>query len=270
MNENSNIENLAKEIRKIALQLVYKSKSSHIGGALSMADMLAVLYDEFLHITPETTKHPLRDRFILSKGHACTSLYAVLGLKGFFSSSEFDEYAQNGHHFLTHATHHVPGVELSAGSLGHGLPVACGLALGARSKGEKWNTYCLVSDGEMDEGSNWEAIMFAGHNKLSNLCLIIDYNKIQSLGFTKDIINLEPLSDKLKAFQWNVLEIDGHDISQIRAALEITNNENDKPTVIIANTIKGKGVSFMENELLWHYRNPNEEQYQKALKELSL
>ncbi len=270
MNENSNIENLAKEIRKIALELVYKSKSSHIGGAFSMADILAVLYDEFLHLTPETAKHPLRDRFILSKGHACTSLYAVLGLKGFFSMFEFDIYAQNGHHFLTHATHHVPGVELSAGSLGHGLPVACGLALGARTKGENWRTYCLVSDGEMDEGSNWEAIMFAGHNKLSNLCLIIDYNKIQSLGFTKDIINLDPLSDKLKAFQWNVLEIDGHQISQIRTAFQDAISENEKPTVIIANTIKGKGVSFMENELLWHYRNPNEEQYKLALKELSL
>jgi len=270
MNENNKVENLAKEIRKIALELVYKSKSSHIGGAFSMADLLAVLYDEFIQVTPDTLQHPLRDRFILSKGHACTSLYAVLALKGFFPMSEFDSYAQNGHHFLTHATHYVPGVELSAGSLGHGLPVACGLALGARSKAENWKTYCMVSDGEMDEGSNWEAILFAGHNKLSNLCLMIDFNKIQSLGFTKDIINLEPLAEKMRAFHWHVIEIDGHNYSEIREALKETQKQNDKPTVIIAHTIKGKGVSFMENELIWHYRNPNEEQYQLALKELSL
>lgn len=270
MNENKNVELLATGIRRIALELVFKSKSSHIGGALSMADLLSVLYEEFLRITPETVNHPMRERFILSKGHACTGLYAVLALKGFYPVSELDSYAQNGNRFLTHATHFVPGVELSAGSLGHGLPVACGLALGAKRKNENWRTYCLVSDGEMDEGSNWEAILFAGHNHLSNLCLIIDYNKIQSLGFTKDILNLEPLSDKLKAFNWNVIEIDGHDYSMIRQALNDAQIEKNKPTVIIAHTVKGKGVSFMENELLWHYRNPNEEQLKSALKELQI
>ena len=268
MNENTKLESLAKEIRRIALGLVYKSKSSHIGGAFSMADLLAVLYEEFIQISPDTLDHPLRDRFILSKGHACTSLYAVLALKGFFPMSDFDNYAEDGNSFLTHATHYVPGVELSAGSLGHGLSVACGLALGARSRGENWKTYCLVSDGEMDEGSNWEAILFAGHHHLSGLCLLIDYNKIQSLGFTHDIIDLEPLAEKMRAFQWNVIEIDGHNYSEIRNALKKARDQHEKPTVIIANTIKGKGVSFMENKLLWHYRNPDEEQYKSALREL--
>jgi transketolase len=260
-------ELLATEIRKTALRMVYKAKASHIGGALSMADLLAVLYNDILNINPLQPKAPDRDRFILSKGHACTGLYAVLGLKGFFSMEELDTYGQDGSRFLSHTTHHVEGIEVSSGSLGHGLPIACGLALAAKRKSQNWRTYCLVGDGEMDEGSNWEAILFAAHHKLDNLMLIIDYNKIQSLGSTNDVLNLEPIADKFKAFNWNVTEIDGHNHADIKQSLQTV--EKEKPYVVIAHTIKGKGVSFMENKLLWHYRSPNEKEFEEAIKELT-
>jgi transketolase len=258
----------AKEIRKIALNLVYRAKASHIGGALSMVDILAVLYNEILNINPSEPENPDRDRFILSKGHACSGLYATLGLKGFFSLDELDTYGKDGSLFLSHTSHHIPGIEISAGSLGHGLPIACGLALAAKRKKKTWQTYCLVGDGEMDEGSNWEAILFAAHHYLNNLCLIIDYNKIQSLGKTNEVLNLEPLSDKFKAFNWNTLIIDGHDHNEIKDAFKKVEQSSTLPTVVIANTIKGKGVSFMENNLLWHYKSPNEEEYLKAINEI--
>jgi transketolase len=258
----------AKEIRKKALDLVYRAKASHIGGALSMADILAVLYNDILNINPHNPKDPDRDRFILSKGHACTGLYATLGLKGFFSLDELDTYGKDGSLFLSHTTHYVSGIEISAGSLGHGLPVACGLALAAKRKKKTWSTYCLIGDGEMDEGSNWEAIIFAAHHRLDNLCLIIDYNKIQSLGHTNEVLNLEPLSEKFKAFNWNTLTINGHDHDEIKDAFKKFGQSKDLPTVVIADTIKGKGVSFMENNLLWHYKSPNENEYMNAINEI--
>lgn len=260
----------AKEIRKIALKLVYQAKASHIGGALSMADILAVLYHEILQINPSEPKHPQRDRFILSKGHACSSLYATLALKEFFPLSDLESYGLDGSQFLSHTTHYISGVEVSSGSLGHGLPIACGMALAAKRKNENWRTYCLVGDGEMDEGSNWESILFASHYKLDNLCLIIDYNKIQSLGFTNEVLNLEPLNNKFISFNWNVIEINGHNHDKIKEAFIKALQIKNIPTVIIAHTIKGKGVDFMENDLLWHYRNPNKEQYITALERLEL
>lgn len=258
----------AKEIRKKALELVYNAKASHIGGALSMVDILAVLYQEILNINPTDPQNPERDRFLLSKGHACTGLYAVLGLKGFFTMETLDTYGKDGSPFLSHTTHHVSGVEISAGSLGHGLPIACGLALAAKHKKADWRTYCLVGDGEMDEGSNWEAILFAAHHQLDHLCLIIDYNKIQSLGNTNEVLSLEPLADKFNAFNWHTIEIDGHNHQEIKDAFDKATQTRKKPTVIIAHTIKGKGVSFMENNLLWHYRSPNETEYQQAINEI--
>jgi transketolase len=258
----------AKEIRKKSIEMVYKAKASHIGGALSMADILAVLYRDILTVYPANPQAPDRDRFMLSKGHACTGLYAALALKGFFPMEELNTYGKDGSLFLSHTTHHIPGIEMSAGSLGHGLPVSCGLALAAKRKRETWRTYCLAGDGEMDEGSNWEAILFAAHHHLNNLCLIIDYNKIQSLGRTNDVLNLEPLSGKLNAFNWHVEEIDGHNHCAIKEAFISAQSQQDKPAAIIAHTIKGKGVSFMENNLLWHYRSPNEEEYHKAIHEI--
>ena len=260
-------KDFAVQVRKHTLEMVYHAKASHIGGAFSMVDILSVLYNGILNIDPENPNKKDRDRFILSKGHACTALYATLALKGFFPIEELKTYAADGSRLMSHTNHKVPGVELSTGSLGHGLSVACGLALAAKAKKENWKTYCLLSDGELDEGSNWESILFAAHHNLENLTAIVDYNKIQAFGNTNDVLNLESLSDKFSSFGWNVLEIDGHDYQQIENALT-KEQTNKKPLVIIAHTIKGKGVDFMENELLWHYRNPNQEQFEEALKQL--
>jgi transketolase len=257
----------SKAIRKEILKMVYTAKASHVGGALSMADLLAVLYHDVLEINPHDAANNNRDRFILSKGHACTGLYATLALKDFFEINELNNYSQNGSMLLSHTSHKVPGVELSTGSLGHALPVACGIALAALRQKKQFKVYCMVSDGELDEGSNWEAILFAPHHQLKNLVLIIDYNKIQSFGSVAEVLNLHPLNDKLKAFNWNVLEINGHDHQQIKNAFKIA-GENVNPSVIIANTIKGKGVSFMENDLAWHYKSPSNEQLEKALSEI--
>lgn len=263
-----NTLDFAKEIRKLSLEMVYKGKASHIGGALSMADILAVLYNEILTLDANNPKWEARDRFLLSKGHACVSLYAALALKGFFPIEDIDTYAQPNSHFLCHASHFVPGVEISAGSLGHIPAVACGLALASKKKLKSWKTYFLVGDGEMDEGSVWESIMFAAHHKLDNLVMIIDYNKIQAMGNCSDILGLDSLKNKLDSFGWNSIEIDGNNILEIQRAFQLCNASSGKPHVIIANTIKGKGVSFMENQLAWHYKSPNQEQYEEAIKQI--
>lgn len=251
------------------LEMVYKAKASHIGGAFSMADILAVLYTDILRIYPHAPQATDRDRFVLSKGHACTSLLATLAIKDFFPVEELGTYAQNGSRLLSHTSHYVPGVELSAGSLGHALPVCVGFALAAKRKQEQWKTYCLVSDGELNEGSNWESILLAPQLMLDNLVLIVDYNKIQSLGAVKDVIELEPLKQKFEAFRWDVFETDGHDHVALKLAFTAAMQENKRPKVIIAHTVKGKGVSFMEDKLLWHYKSPDEKQYSEAIAELS-
>ncbi|MES2513863.1 MAG: transketolase [Bacteroidota bacterium] len=259
----------AREIRKTTLNMVFNAKASHIGGAFSMADILSVLYNDILKIDPLQPENETRDRFLLSKGHACTSLYATLGLKGFFDIKELDTYATDGSKYLSHTSHYISGVEISAGSLGHALPVACGLAIASQKKQKTWKTYCLLSDGELNEGSNWESILLAPQLKLKNLILIIDYNKIQSFGFVKDVIDIEPLSKKFEAFNWETYEIDGHNHEELLKTFKACDNQNQKPKVIICNTIKGKGVSFMENKLLWHYKSPSQEEYNQALEELN-
>jgi len=269
MKLESNSLFLAKSIRRTSLEMVYNAKASHIGGALSMADILAVLYCDILHIDPLKPDNPNRDRFLLSKGHSCSAIYATLALKGFFPIEDLSSYASDGSIFLSHTSHHIPGIEFSAGSLGHALPVGCGLALAAKRKNALWKTYCLLSDGELDEGSNWEAILFAPQLKLDNLIVIVDYNKIQSLGNVKDIIDLNPLKEKFNAFRWETFEVDGHDHKSLKNALLNVQELNGKPKVIIAHTIKGKGISFMENKLLWHYKSPNREQLDLAINELN-
>lgn len=261
----------AKEIRRLALMMAHHAKSSHSGGALSMADILAVLYGDKLRITPETVDAPNRDRFLLSKGHCCASLYAALAVHGFLDKEELcQNYGNDGSVYFSHVSHKLNGVEMSSGSLGHGLPVACGIALNGKVRGLDYDTYVLTGDGELDEGSCWEAILFAAQQKLSHLCLIVDYNQIQSLGDVKDICDLSPLADKFRAFNWNVLEIDGHNYDEIAQAIDtFKGREGGEPTAIIAHTVKGKGVSYMENKLLWHYRNPNDEQLKQALEELA-
>lgn len=232
-----------------------------------MADILAVLYSGILNIEPGDFENENRDRFLLSKGHACTSLYAALALKGFFPLELLGTYGTNGTILMSHTNHKVPGVELSTGSLGHALPVACGMSLAAKRKKMDYRSFVLLGDGEMNEGSNWESILFAQHHKLDNLVAIIDYNKIQSFGRTDVVMRLEPLADKFRAFNWEVKEVDGHNHEKLWSVLSNLEH-NIMPKCIIAHTIKGKGVSFMEDKLLWHYRSPNEAEYKNALFEL--
>jgi len=205
---------------------------------------------------------------LLSKGHSCSSLYATLALKGFFPLKDLETYGQDGSKYLSHTSHKVSGVELSTGSLGHALPVGCGIALAAKRRKQEWRTFVLVSDGEMDEGSNWEAILFAPQHKLDNLVVIVDYNKIQSLGRVEEVINLEPIISKFVAFNWAVKEIDGHDHQEIFNSLTAIPYETGKPSVVIAHTLKGGGVDFMEDKLLWHYKTPSKEEMEEAIRQV--
>jgi len=258
---------LAKRLRIHVLEMTSRGKSSHIGSALSIADIMAVLYHDVMQINPDDPKDPMRDRFILSKGHAGACIYAVLAEVGYFSTEELRKHYQDGSNLSGHVSHKgVPGVEFSTGSLGHGLPVAAGMAYAAKMDGAQHRIFALLSDGECDEGANWEAILFASHFDLCNLTVIVDYNKIQSLAPVADTIALEPLCEKWASFGWAVSEVDGHSHSALMDALNARNP--GKPKVIIAHTTKGKGVSFMENSVLWHYRSAQGEEYENALKEL--
>ena len=260
---------LARAIRIHVLRMIYSAKSSHIGSSFSIAELLAVLYGRILRVDSANIDWADRDRFILSKGHACAALYAVLAETGFFPPEWLDTFYRDGSHLAGHATHSVPGVEVSTGSLGHGLSLACGMALAGKHDAMPFRVFALLSDGECDEGSTWEAMLFATHHELDNLIAIVDYNKIQSLGRVSEILNLEPFGAKWAACRWCVREIDGHDTDEIESALEETPFERGRPSCLIAHTTKGKGVSFMENHLLWHYRAPSEREYAKALEELS-
>lgn len=260
---------LARNIRKSSLQMVHNANASHIGSALSIADIIAVLYENFLRIDPLRPIMESRDRFILSKGHACVSVYSALAAKGFFSEDELNNYAKDFSNMMSHISHKVAGVEFSTGSLGHGLPFGTGKALAAKKKGASWRTVVLLSDGELGEGSNWEAMMFAAHHQLDNLIAIVDYNKLQSLTTVDNTLRIEPLTDKVRAFGWGVCEVDGHDDIALTNALSSTPFELGKPSFLIAHTTKGKGVSFMENKVEWHYKSPNIEQLFLALEELN-
>jgi len=265
----NNLKQLSRQIRAHALRMVHQANASHIGTCLSMADLLAVLYGRILRLDPTRPDWVERDRFILSKGHGAAILYAVLAKRGFFSEERLDTYCQDGSALAGHVTAHgVQGIEVSTGSLGHGLPIGCGMALAGKREHKTYRVFVMLSDGELDEGANWEAILFAPHHKLNNLVAIVDYNKIQSFGAVSEVLELAPLADKWRAFRWAVREIDGHDYEQIESALTGVPFEPDKPSVIIAHTIKGKGVSFMENQLAWHYKSPNAEQLAQALAEV--
>jgi transketolase len=258
---------LALKIRKHAVSMTSTGGSSHIGSILSIADILAVLYGSILNYNSSSPKWKNRDRFILSKGHAGAGVYAALAESGFMSKDKLKTHYQDGSDLSGHVSHKgIPGVEFSTGSLGHGLPVATGMALAARINQHHHKVYVLMSDGECDEGSNWEAALFAPHHKLDNLVVIIDRNKLQSIHSTEDTLGLEPFVDKWQAFGWNVIEVDGHNHEQLLNACE--SNVVGKPLCIVANTTKGKGVSFMENQVLWHYRSPQGEEYDAAINEL--
>jgi len=265
------VAELAKQIRAHTLRMVHKANASHIGSCLSVADILAVLYDRVLCVDPTRPDWPNRDRFILSKGHSAAAFYAVLAERGFFPIELLDTYCQDGSKLAGHVTHYgVPGIEVSTGSLGHGLPIGCGMALSGKRNGSSYRVFTLLSDGECDEGSTWEAVLFASHHHLDNLITIIDYNKIQSFGTVREVLDLEPLVSKWVAFRWAVREIDGHNYKQIEDALTKKPFETVKPSVLIAHTVKGKGVSFMENQLAWHYKSPSAEHLAHALSELGL
>ena len=267
-------EELANTIRKETLRIIKNAKSSHIGSSFSMAELLAVLYGGVLNISPERLEDPRRDRFILSKGHACAGLYVTLAERGFFPKEWLDTFYQDGSPLLGHVCHvTVPGIEVSSGALGHGLSVGCGMALAGKSNGESasgFRVYALLSDGECDEGSIWEAALFAPHHKLDNLTVIVDYNKIQSLGHVDQVLGLEPFDAKWESFGWEVRSVDGHDVLAIEKALTTAPATPGRPVCILAHTVKGKGVSFMEDTVLWHYRCPSDEEYTLAQKELEI
>ena len=265
-----NSEQLAWLIRRHGIEMTHISHGSHIGAILSVADIVAVLYNDVANISPENLKDENRDRIILSKGHAGAAIYAALAEKGFFDRAELKTHYADGSRLSGHVSHKgVPGVEFSTGSLGHGACVAAGMALNAKLDKKPYYTYAIVGDGECDEGSIWEMALFANQFKLNQFVVIVDHNKMQSLDFCENTLSLAPFAEKWKAFGWNLLDIDGHNHDELRAAFAKAKESTDKPTVIIANTVKGKGVSFMEFDILWHYRFPHEgEEYDGALKEL--
>lgn len=267
--ESGEFKKLTNQIRKGVLEYAYRTKSTHIGSNFSIIEVLTALYFEHLNVSPDRKFDTGRDRFILSKGHACLSLYIILHKMGFISKETLDSFAVDGGLLEHHTRRNLEmGVEMSAGSLGHGLGVGAGMALAAKKDNSSHKVYVLLSDGEMDEGSNWEAVLFAAQHKLDNLVAIVDYNKMQALGNTSEVINLDPFADKFMSFGWGAVDIDGHNYQQITAALKNLPIKKGRPSVIISNTVKGKGVSFMEGNLLWHYRIPSGEEYKKAMEEL--
>lgn len=263
-----NTIDLAARIRVHALEMTSRGGSSHVGSVLSMADILAVLYGRVLRVDPQNPRWPERDRFILSKGHAGAGVYAALSERGFFPTGRLKDHYQDGSDLSGHVSHKgIPGVEFSTGSLGHGLPVGTGMAKAGKLRGANHRVFVLLSDGECDEGSNWEAILFAAHHQLDNLVAVIDYNKIQSLAAVSETLGLEPFTDKWQSFGWDVTEVDGHDHAELSAALACRES-NGRPRVVIAHTTKGKGVSFMENSVLWHYRTARGAEFDAAMLEL--
>ncbi len=262
------LKNAAKKIRIDILQMSYKAQSAHTGGALSCVEILTSLYFHSMRVNPKNSEDKRRDRLIFSKAHDAKALYATLCERGFFDKSILDTYEQNNGSLPGHSTRHaVPGVEVSAGSLGHGLPMAAGMAYAGKLDDKKYRVFAILSDGECDEGSTWEAILFAGHHKLNNLIVIVDNNKLQGFGFTKDILNLEPFGEKWDSFNWDVKEINGHDFEKIITAIESISK--NKPTVIIAHTIKGyQGPTKYVGKVSSQYKPPTLEELNEVVERL--
>ena len=267
--DGAELAGFARRLRLHALRMTHAGNSSHIGSALSCADIVAALYGRVLRVRPDDPGWPARDRFILSKGHAGAIVYAALAEAGFLAPEQLLTHCQDGSQLSGHVSHRgVPGVEISTGSLGHGLPIGAGMALGARLDGAPYRVFVLLSDGECDEGSNWEASLFASHHRLDQLTVVIDYNRMQSLGSVEETLGLEPLRDKWESFGWAVREIDGHQPQLLAAELQGVPFVSGQPSCLIAHTVKGKGVSFMEGQVLWHYRTARGEEFAAALAEL--
>lgn len=260
----------SKQIRRDILKMVASAGAAHVGTALSCTDILTVLYFAAANVDPKNPEWVNRDRVLLSKGHGGVGLLATLANRGFFDKKQLLKYCENGTHYTGHTMmESAPGVEVTTGSLGHGLSMGIGMALALRADNIKSKVFVILSDGEMDEGSNWEAILAAGNFKLDNLVAIVDYNKLQSFGMVKEIMDLEPLLLKWQAFKWSVREVDGHNFGELTKILASVPFHKGMPSAVIAHTVKGKGVSFMENKLEWHYKSPDAKQLAQALKELS-
>jgi len=266
--DNTNYQDIANEVRRFILRMHAKSGSSHIASSFSCVEILVALYFGIMRLNPSNPFDPGMDRFILSKGHAASALYAVLALRGFFPKKFLSNYCMEGGIPGHSSKGCLPGVEVTTGSLGHGLSMGVGIALAGKHDKADYRVFVLLSDGECEEGSVWEAAIFASHHHLDNLVAIVDYNKMQALGPTERILSLEPFAEKWKSFNWEVKEIQGHNIKEIIDASKEIPFSSNKPSVLIAHTIKGKGVSFMENNILWHYKSPGSQELKLGLKEL--
>lgn len=268
--ESEKLESIARKIRRHIVKMTHAAGSGHPGGSLSATDILTVLYFKHMRVDPKNPDWPHRDRFVLSKGHAAPALYAVLAERGYFPVEELMGLRKFGSRLQGHPAYGtLPGIEMATGSLGQGISSAVGIALACKLDGETYNVYCMIGDGEMEEGQVWEAAMAAAHYKLDNLIVILDRNMLQIDGSTSEIMNIEPVADKWRAFGWAVREIDGHNVSEISEALIGARDHAGDPSMIIAHTVKGKGVSFMENVLRFHGNAPNDEELEIALAELS-
>jgi transketolase len=259
-----------KQLRREILTLTNHAKNGHVGGSLSEIDILTVLYNNVMVVDPKDPQKPDRDRFILSKGHSSPGFYVALWDRGYFDKSVLDSFDQTGSHLQAHPDmHKCPGVDFSTGSLGQGLSIGVGIALGAMGRNKKFCTFVLIGDGETQEGQNWEALMFAGVRQVKNVVAIFDYNTVQLSSKMSDNVDISPLKDKLAAFRWKVLEVDGHDVAALDSVLNAAKKQAEEgPVAVIAHTVKGKGVSFMENQFSWHGKAPNDDELQRALKDL--
>jgi len=258
---NQELEIKSLQYRKKVLKYIKLAKAGHTGGSLSCTDILNVLYNEVLNVSPDKFSDPDRDRYVQSKGHSVEALFVVLADKGFYPESKLETLCKFKSHFIGHPTKKVPGIEQNTGALGHGLPICVGTAIAAKLDKKSYKVFTLLGDGELMEGSNWEAAMAASHYKLDNLVAILDYNQLQITGATKDVCNSDPIDSKFEAFGWAVRHVDGHDIKELREAFGQVPFEEGKPSFIIAHTNKGKGISYMENSIKWHHGVPNDEQY---------
>lgn len=269
LEEIQKIATKAKKVRKDIIEEVYSAKSGHPGGSLSIADILTVLYFKEMNINPEDPKWEERDRLVLSKGHCSPALYSVLANRGFFPEEDLKTFRNINSYLQGHPDKNkVPGVDMTTGSLGQGLSAANGMAIAGKMDKKDYRVYCILGDGEIEEGQIWEAAMAANKYKLDNLCVIVDNNNLQIDGTIEEVMSSYPIDEKFKSFGFQVINIDGHDIDEIIKAFEVAKNVKDKPTCIISKTVKGKGISYMENQAGWHGKAPNDEQYEQAIKEL--
>lgn len=258
----------ANELRRSVVEIVYRGQTGHIGGDLSECDLLTALYYHIINIDSKNPKDPDRDRFVLSKGHCVETYYAVLADKGFIEKKELETFSKYGSRLIGHPNREIPGIEANTGALGHGLPIAAGMALAGKCQKRSYRVFCLMGDGELAEGSIWEAAMFASHYKLDNLYVMIDRNHLQISGPTEQVMRLEPLQEKWEAFGFETVRIDGNNMEEILEAFEKLFDVSGKPKLILADTVKGKGVSYMENDARWHHGTLTKEQYKKAMEEL--